>query len=193
MLFEELTQVIQNRRSHYAYDFIDKKISKDTIEKIVNNGIWAPTHKLTQPWRFVVLEGEHHKDLGKYMANYYREIYTEEEFSNQRFEETKSYPEKATLLVLIFQPSKRSNLPEWEEIAAISCAVQNMWLSCTSLNIGSYWDTGIATINYINDSITLEDNEKCLGVFYMGYLKDDLPKVNRKRKPLSKKISWHKR
>lgn len=76
MLFEELTQVIQNRRSHYAYDFIDKKISKDTIEKIVNNGIWAPTHKLTQPWRFVVLEGEHHKDLGKYMANYYREIYT---------------------------------------------------------------------------------------------------------------------
>lgn len=192
MLFKELTKVIQKRRSHYATDFLDKKIAKSTIEEIVNNGIWAPTHKLTQPWRFVVLEGKHHKSLGNYMANYYRELYDDEQFSTERFEETKTYPKNATLLVLIFQPSSRFQLPEWEEVAAISCTVQNMWLSCTSLNIGSYWDTGEATINYINNSIKLEENEKCLGIFYMGYLKENLPKVNRKRKPISKKISWHK-
>ena len=56
MNFEELTKVIHTRKSTYAYDYSDKKIDKKTIEDIVTNALWAPTHLATQPWRFVVLE-----------------------------------------------------------------------------------------------------------------------------------------
>ncbi|CAL2074583.1 nitroreductase [Tenacibaculum sp. 190524A02b] len=192
MDFEQLTRIIRGRRTHYASDFSEEKISKELIEEIVTNAIWAPTHKLTQPWRFVVLEGKHHENLGNYMANYYRERYTEEEFSNQRFEETKQYPKNATLIVLIMERSKRVKIPEWEEIAAVSSAVQNMWLSCTSLKIGAYWDSGEATIKYVSEIIDLKDNEKCFGIFYMGYLKKDTLEVNRKRKSITKKLSWQK-
>ncbi len=190
MLLEDFNHIIRSRRSHYAFDFSEKKIDKNTIETIVTNGLWAPTHKLTQPWRFVILEGEHPNNIGGYMADYYREIYTEDEFSTERFEQTKTYASNATLLALIFQPSKKVQLPEWEEIAAISCAVQNMWLTCTAMNIGSYWDTGAATLKYVQEYVTMEEDEKCVGIFYMGHLKDDLPNINRRRKPISKKLSW---
>lgn len=190
MNFEEITKVIRERKTTYAYDFSENKIGKELIEAIVSNALWAPTHKLTQPWHFVVLEGKHHEDLGNYMAEYYRELYDEEQFSNERYEETKIYAKNATLIALIFQPSKRVELPEWEEIAAISMAIQNMWLSCTTFNIGSYWDTAEATMNY-GKQIPLKEGEKFLGIFFMGNLKDNLPNVNRKRKPLSKKLSWN--
>ncbi|TCI90376.1 nitroreductase family protein [Tenacibaculum sp. M341] len=191
MTFETISNLIRERRTTYAYDFTEEKIDKATVEKIVSNALWAPTHKLTQPWRFVVLEGVHQNELGEFMADYYRELYTEEQFSNERYEATKSYAKNATLLAVIFQPSKRAQLPEWEEIAAISCAVQNMWLSCTTLNIGCYWDTAEATMEY-GKRIPLEEGEKFLGLFMMGHLREGIEIGNRKRKPLSKKLSWTK-
>lgn len=189
MNFNDLTALIKRRKTTYASDFTDEVISKKTIESIVANALWAPTHKLTQPWRFIVLGGNHKQELGRFMAEYYRKKYTEEEFSNERYEETKTYTENATLLGLVFQPSKSAQLPEWEEIAAISSAVQNMWLSCTALNIGSYWDTSEATMKY-TERIALKENEKFLGIFLMGYPKENIQLGNRRRKPLSKKLTW---
>ncbi|WP_299680564.1 nitroreductase [uncultured Tenacibaculum sp.] len=189
MTFEAITKLIKDRRSTYAYDFSEEQLSKETIENIVSNGLWAPTHKLTQPWRFVVLEGNHKLALGEFMAKYYRELYTEKEFSTERFQSTKQYAKNATLLGVIFQPSKRAQLPEWEEIAAISCAVQNMWLSCTAANIGCYWDTASATMEY-GKRIPLEEREQFLGILFMGKLKENIVLGNRRRKPLSKKLTW---
>lgn len=189
MNFEILTQLIRERRTTYAYDFSDRKIDKEIIEAIVSNALWAPTHLHTQPWRFVVLEGNHQQELGEFMAEYYRNLYDEKQFSTERYEATKSYSKNATLLAVIFQPNKKAKLPEWEEIAAISCAVQNMWLSCTALDIGAYWDTSGATMEY-GKRIELQQNEKFLGLFLMGHLKEGIEKSKRKRKPLSKKLSW---
>ncbi len=189
MTFHEVTRLIQKRKTTYASDYSDKHIEKSTIEAIVNNALWAPTHKLTQPWRFVVLDGRHRNDLGEEMAKYYRELYDLQQFSNERFEATKNYANNATLLGVIFKPNKRAKLPEWEEIAAISCAVQNMWLSCTALGIGCYWDTSTVTIAY-GRNIKCSSEEKFLGVFFMGYPKEGLINTNRRRKSLAKKLSW---
>ncbi|SEB44390.1 Nitroreductase [Tenacibaculum sp. MAR_2009_124] len=188
MEIESLSEIIKKRRSYYASDFSERHLSKETVEIIIENGLWAPTHKLTQPWRFSVLEGIHRQEMGVFMANYYREIFSVEEFSNERFEETKSYAKNATMIAIFCKPSSR--LPEWEEVAAVSCAIQNIWLSCTAMNIGGYWDTGTATMKYVENHAEVKEGEKCLGVFFMGHLKEELTEVNRKRKPLSKKLSW---
>lgn len=190
MEFEKLTELIHNRKTTYANEFSEEKIDKKTIEKIVSNALWAPTHKSTEPWRFIVLDKSYNQDFDNYAADYYRSLYSEKQFSNELYKSTKIYSKNATLLVIVFKPSKIKKLPEWEEIAAISCAIQNMWLSCTALNIGCYWDTGKATISYLNSVLKLDASEKTLGIFYMGYLKNNTAKRNRRRKPLSKKLSW---
>ena len=58
-------------------------------------------------------------------------------------------------------------VPEWEEIAAVAMGVQNMYLTCTANNVGCYWSTP-NTKDYIGDYLGLEENQKCLGFFYMG-------------------------
>lgn len=193
MNFEELTKVIQERKSTYAYDYAPKKIDKETIEDVVTNALWAPTHMVTQPWRFVVLDGKHPEELSQFMASYYRKLYTEKQFSNERYEATKTYAINATLIAIVFMPNKKAKLPKWEELAAVSCAVQNMWLSCTALGLGSYWDSSPATIAYGKEQVNLKEEEQFLGIFFMRHVKEDVPKAKRKRKPLSKKLSWNKK
>ena len=187
-----LTSVIRNRRTIYADRYIAKSIDKSTIEEIITNGTWAPNHKRTEPWRFVVLEGEHHQALGNFMVDYYKEHLTPEQFPESRYESTRAYPNNATIIAIIFQRSKRIQIPEWEEIAAISCAIQNIWLSCTTKGIGGYWDTSGAAIDYGN-TLDLSDNERCLGLFYMGYYHEETNPAPNRRKPIHKKLSWNKK
>ncbi len=78
-------------------------------------------------------------------------------------------------------------IPEWEEIAAVSCAVQNMWLSCTALNIGCYWSSPKSITNAKN-FLGLSENERCLGLFYMGYTNETV--ITGHRNSIQDKIEW---
>ena len=60
-------------------------------------------------------------------------------------------------------------VPEWEEIAATSMAVQNMYLTCTANNIGCYWSSP-KIVEKLTESLKIEENQQCLGLFYMGKL-----------------------
>ncbi|WP_103071600.1 nitroreductase family protein [Aquimarina sediminis] len=184
-----ISKLIRERKTTYAFSFSSKKVTNEIIEEIVTNATWAPTHKMTQPWRFELLEGAHHTDLGKYMLDFYQKRLSKHQFPKSRHQETLEYAKNASMLAIIFQRNERASIPEWEEIAAISCAVQNMWLSCTAMEIGCYWDTCEASIQYCNEYLELASNEKCLGVFFMGYPKNNLEKRRRKRKPLSRKLT----
>lgn len=185
-----LNSIIRSRRTIYANNYINKPISEELLVEIIANATWAPTHKRTEPWRFIVLEGKHQEKLGEYMLGYYKEHLSEENFPVSQYEHTLNYPINATLVAVILQRSKRVQIPEWEEIAAVSCAVQNMWLSCTANGIGGYWDTSEAAITYVS-KLDLLDNERCLGLFYMGYPNPAVDKPKSKRKPIHTKISIH--
>src|SRR5687767_13152960 len=38
------------------------------IEEIIEAATWAPNHRLTEPWRFIVLAGQAREALGREMA-----------------------------------------------------------------------------------------------------------------------------
>ena len=82
-------------------------------------------------------------------------------------------------------PSK--SIPEWEEIAAVSMSVQNMWLMSTSLNIGCYWSSP-KLIEFINEFTPLNEGERCLGIFYMGNY--DVEINSRTPGPIEEKVKW---
>ena len=39
-------------------------VPQELIEQIVEAGTWAPNHKLTEPWKFFVMQGEGRDVLG---------------------------------------------------------------------------------------------------------------------------------
>ncbi len=178
--------LIKNRRSVFPAQYNDKAIAKSDIEKILEAANWAPTHKRTEPWRFKVLQGDSQERLGQFLSNKYQEV--EERPKQIKIRKLLENPVKAGAVIAIcMQRDPMESLPEWEEIAAVSMAVQNMWLCCTQMGIGAYWSSP-GLIKYMDEFFEFNKGERCLGFFYMGYFDGDLPEVQ--RGGIAHKVAW---
>jgi nitroreductase len=148
---------------------------------------------MTEPWRFIVLRGKYLEEYGEYMVNYYKDLYAKELYPEElekKLIKLRNYPLNAACMIgIILVRNQKINLPEWEEIAAVASAVQNMALTCTANDIGSYWSTKSVAIDYIAE-FGLAENEKSLGLLYLGYYPEDLELSKKRRTPLSKKVIY---
>ncbi len=186
-----VTSVIRQRRSIYADAYDKKEIRPQQLEEILTNATWAPTHKMTEPWRFVVLSANQQSDYGRYMCEYYKDHYPNLSPQDRllKFEYLQNYPlHAAAIIAIIFQPSTRIVLPEWEEIAAISSAVQNMALTCTAMGLGSYWASGGSAIDYVKRFIQ-QDREQSFGLFFIGHPSPNKAHTKKRRTPISEKVT----
>jgi nitroreductase len=60
----QLNELIKKRRSIFPHTYIDKPIPREIIDQVLENANWAPTHKMTEPWRFKVIQSEELEELG---------------------------------------------------------------------------------------------------------------------------------
>ena len=87
-------------------------------------------------------------------------------------------------------PDGNTTIPEIENISAVACAVQNMYLTCTAYGLGSYWSSPKYIYSEeMKEFLGLGEDDKCLGLFYMGYPEGEWPKSH--RKPLEYVTEWH--
>ncbi|MBS0029262.1 nitroreductase family protein [Chitinophaga sp. 22321] len=185
-----LTDIIRRRRSVFADDYLDVPVPEAVIREILTNATWAPTYKMTQPWRFIVLQESQRAPFGEYLASYYRERLSAAEWTHSRHERARRYPLKAPcIIVIIMQRNRKIDIKEWEEMAAVCCAVQNMALTCEAYDIGAYWDSCDACVAYARENWLVE-NEQCLGFFYMGYYDRRNYCSTKKRTAIDKKTTW---
>lgn len=181
-----ILDIIKKRRSIFPPQYINKPIAKDTIEKLLEAANWAPNHKKTEPWRFKVLTGETKEKLGLFLSlKYLENDPNPKEFKVKKLKEN---PQKAGAVIVInMQRDPKESLPEWEEIAAVAMAVQNMWLACTEMGLGCYWSSP-GLIKYMNEFLDYNEGEKCLGFFYVGHIDNELPQGE--RQPIASKVEW---
>ncbi len=178
--------LIRKRRSVFPPQYNDLPILKQDIEKILEAANWAPNHKHTEPWRFKVIQGDTKARLGEFLSEKYRE--SDPRPKQMKIKKLQENPRKAAAVIAIcIQRDPKESLPEWEETAAVAMAVQNMWLCCTEMGIGAYWSSP-GLIKYMDGFFDLNEGEKCLGFFYMGYFDGELPEAS--RTPISEKTTW---
>lgn len=185
---EALSKLIRERRSIFPKQYIDKEIPDDVILSVLDNANWAPNHRNTEPWRFKVFKGKGLEKLSKYLGERYKTLNQGDKFSEFKYKKTIKKPLQCGAIIgICMQRDPAESVPEWEEIAAVACAVQNMWLTCTSLGIGSYWSSP-STITGKNDLMDLAEGETCLGLFYMGYHDESIS--NSERGDIEEKVQW---
>lgn len=183
-----VSQLIRKRRSIFPDQYNDKPIPDAIIWEILENANWAPTHRLTEPWRFKVFKGKALERLSNYLADYYEKNTPETAYSEIKLKKTRQKPLRSGCVIAIcMQRDLLERVPEWEEIAAVATAVQNMWLSCAALNIGCYWSSPQSALD-ANEFLNLAEGERCLGLFYMGY--HAMPEMEVKRQPIADKVVW---
>jgi nitroreductase len=182
--------LIRNRRSVYPNQFeTGKQIPAEIIQQILENATWAPNHGHTEPWHFNVFSGEGLEKLALFQSKLYKEE-SGEKYKEAKYLKLQQQPLLASHVISIgMKRSPEKKIPEIEEIAAVACAVQNIYLSTAAYGLGGYWTTG--GITYMENAkpfFSLEKEDKLLGFFYLGYIA--IPSTNTVRKPVHEKVVW---
>ncbi|SEM08881.1 Nitroreductase [bacterium A37T11] len=175
---QELINLIKNRRSIFPASYTREEISKETLLEVIEAANTAPTHKLTQPWRFTIFRGNGLVKLADKFAELYQEGTPAPLFMQKKLDATREKVLQSSAVIAI-NLHVSGALPEWEELAATACAVENLWLAASALGIGGYWSSP-GTISQLSDFLNLAPNEKCIGLFYMGYHQEEPKAANRK-------------
>ena len=180
---ETLNSIIRNRKSIYPNDYTGDEIPDNLIREMLLNANHAPTHRMTQPWFFKVYKNESKQKLIDIVSKI-----DDSKISKIKLDKfIQKINDSNTVISIFLNRDKKERLPEWEEIAAVSMAVQNMWLTCYVNNIGSYWSTP-GFIHEYGNLIKLDNNQSSLGFFFMGvYDHKESPKL---RDDINTKVEW---
>lgn len=183
-----IQDLISSRRAVFPVQYNSETISKVELDQILQAANWAPTHRRTEPWRFKVFHSETSRlGLSKFLSKTYRE--TASKFSEVKLKKIAEKPKQSACVIAIcMQRDPMMSIPEWEEVASTSMAVQNMWLMAHELDIGAYWSSP-AIKDHLGQHIPFADGERCLGFFYMGKYDTPLPKGHRNSE-IDDKVVW---
>lgn len=188
---QEINQLIQYRRSVFPVSFSGDRIDDAVIEQLLENANWAPTHSRTEPWRFTVFTDQGLETLAHFQADLYRQLSTEDgTYADNQYSKLLGTPLLCSHIISIgMKRDPKASVPEVEEVEAVACAVQNMWLTATAYGLGCYWGSG--GITYKPEALHffgLAPQDKLLGFLYLGIPKGDWPQS--RRNSMAEKVRW---
>ena len=187
-----LEKIISSRRDVRGNNFINKKISKNKLLKILNSAQNAPSVGYSQPWRFIIVD-EEKKDL---VYNHFSKSY---EKSKEKFKDKKLYNslklegiKESNINIAVYYKKSKSDILGQTYMKrtgeySVVCAILNMWLTARSLNIGMGW-VSILKPKKINKIFDMKkDDYKFIAYLCFGYTKEFFDE------PELKKLGWKKK
>ena len=192
--------MIYNRRSIRKY--LDKQVSKELIEQIIDAGRVAPSAKNRQPWRYIVLGGE---SKSEFLEHMWKGILREEnecamlpDSANGLADakNTWNIMTQAPILIVVINDNGKNPFDEinadsrFVEICdtlSIGASIENMLLKATELGLGTLW---IANTCYAYNELTqyLETSQQLVGAIALGYA-NEAP-MQRPRKKMEEVVEY---
>ncbi|MEK6780964.1 MAG: nitroreductase [Bacteroidota bacterium] len=193
MKFEvaSFNQLIKERRSVFPKDYSGQRVEDAIIHQMLENANWAPTHKLTEPWRFVVFTGEGLKKLATFQGDCYKRVTQEDgTYNDDRYRNLLTKPMESSHIIAIgMKRDEKKSVPKWEELGAVFCAIENMYLTATAYGIGCYLSTGgVTNFEEAKEFFGLGKKDKLIGFLNIGIPKSILPQG--RRKTIEQKVRW---
>ncbi|GAB1489698.1 hypothetical protein MASR2M8_21510 [Opitutaceae bacterium] len=171
-----------------------REISREIVIALLEAACWAPTHGLTQPWRFQVFAPVSARArLAAGLQALYDEITPVAQRDEKKRAKLAASIERAPVVIaLVAKIVPGGKIPEWEEIAAVSCAAQNLMLAAHERGIGSFWSSPpVACALQFVRWLGLDDTHRPLGLIYLGWPQPGLAASQSARVPLSERVTWH--
>ncbi|WP_212004449.1 5,6-dimethylbenzimidazole synthase [Chitinophaga sp. HK235] len=171
-----LEDVIVNRRDVRGNRFLDKPIAPDTLNKILDAALHAPSVGFSQPWEFVLIEDNHLKQQ-------IRDSFAAENEKAISLFDADKQPEYIRLklegileaplnIAVFYKPAGKPVLGQtsMEEVGLYSvvCAVQNIWLMARALNVGVGW-VSILDPEQVKNILKAPEENKLVAYLCLGY------------------------
>ncbi|MBP1991412.1 nitroreductase family protein [Paenibacillus eucommiae] len=170
-------------------DAVDPKL----IEELLEAAVWAPNHRNTEPWRFIVMTGEGRKVLGRAYGDIAAEE-ADDKLSEEELQLLYSKQElkalRAPVVIAVAMCHTPGLVVPWiEEIAAVHAAIQNMLLTAHALGLGAIWRTGDPTYHpKMKAAFGFQGEEELAGFIYVGH--PEVPAGQGKRSEFQQKTVW---
>ncbi len=188
--FSEIANIIKDRRSVKPLAMNGNKIPNGHIAALLELADWAPNHGNTEPWRFIIYENP--EEFCQLHAELYQKNTASDNFEQANYNKLLHQGDRTShIIIAVMKRGSLPKIPAFEEIAAASCAVQNMLLGATALNIASFWSTGgMALKPALKEALNFGEEDQVMGVLYFGYA--DVVGKGTRLLPIEEKIKWVK-
>lgn len=195
MDIESVSKWIQARQSLYPAQMqAGEKIPDESIWKLLENANYAPSHKRTEPWRYVVFSGNQVQHFYNQLITIYKVISSETAIKEDKIKKFQNNAQIVSHVIAIcMKRDAAERLPVFEEEYAVACSVQNMLLTMKALKIIGYWSTPeVAFSEEMKNFLKLEKADKCLGFLILGVPKKGLPEISKKQlSEIQEKVVWY--
>ena len=187
---QTVNDVIRRRRTIKPKQVAKVDVDESIIRQMLENANWAPTHGMTEPWRFKVYSGDARGKLGVFLADTYNKVTPPDKVQPKKFDSLRVNPTLVPYVIAIcMKRQETEKIPVIEEIQAVACAVQNMHLTATAHGLGAFWSSNAAVcsdamVKYVG----LGSKDRVLGLLYVGYPSVDWPEGS--RQSIDDKVEW---
>ena len=164
----------------------DRAVPEEDLRAVLENANWAPTHGLTEPWRFKIYRGEARARLAEALGTLYETAVPTAEQKEGKADKLRELPTRAPVVILVCM------IRELEEVEAVACAVQNMHLTAASRGLGAFWSTPpFVYTRDMTEWLGLDEKDRCLGIFYLGYPAEGQSWPKGRRRTIDDKLEFH--
>ena len=208
-----LMHLVKTRRSIFPKDFSGEEVPRAVLLRVMEAANWAPTHGKTEPWRFVVLstpesmaalQAARQKATERLLKDAPDKLDAALTKMARKAGDAAKVGALIALCVKRVINAKGSLMPEWEETAAVSCAVQNLHLMLTCEGYAGYWSSGgvagdcaWANSDEVREMLGMAcecqgEPDRVLGFFHVGAVTPEgAAKYRGRRGALDDKVAWN--
>jgi nitroreductase len=180
---------ITNRTSvrHFRPD----PVPREVIERLLDCAVRAPNHKLTEPWRFVVLTGRARDRFAEIRARHRLKRFADPASPEARAAADKVRRESrdTPVYIVVMTAVSQDDITREDDYAAAMMAIANLMTAGQSVGLGTYLRTG----GVMQDPSLLElagvpEGFRVVGVLSLGYPAGE--EAPRRRKAAAELTRW---
>jgi nitroreductase len=182
----ELAELIRSRRSIGLFN--DAPVSLELVHELLESAVYAPNHRLTEPWRFIVLTGtgrERYAEIRRDMVLDFMKGQGEAERKQAADGTYRKFMNVPFYLLVVMPKQANAELDE-EDYAACCCVIQNFLLLTWERGLGTTWKT-FKNDARLREFLGLGETERVVGIVHVGYSAEE--ERAGARKPAAERIT----
>jgi nitroreductase len=168
----DLYEAIYHRRSHRLYK--PDMPSRETLKKVINAALWAPSGSNLQPWEIAVMAGKFRDDFValasgafQYMLTYLRKRLDEEGIQGAaRFFKNLG---GAPVVIAVTIEKDPDFPPNFSNIQSGAALMQNLLLAAHAEGLGTCWMAGVRFVEKELVEFLGKPQQQLLAITPIGY------------------------
>lgn len=142
-------------------------LPRELVAELIDAAIQAPNHKLTHPWRFVVLAGDARREIGEAHARAVTR--TKPDHPEAGLAKEAALLERAPVVIACCVAGAADPGQAREDRDTVAAGIQNLLLAAHVRGLAAIWRTGTMTSEpEVAEALGLAAGDAIVGLVYVG-------------------------